>query len=254
MPAISFQSVSKEFKHGSSINKVLNGITFNANNREFVSIVGPSGCGKTTILKLISGLSEPDGGRITIFDKRPVDASRNRLFGMVFQDLALFPWLTAAENVALPIKIKRDSAYSDQSIIRALSAVGLGDFAKHFPDQLSGGMKQKLALARCLVINPKIMLLDEPFANLDELTRHKLDVDLSLLFENSTKPLSSIVLVTHSIDEAVFLSDKVIVVSGPPSKVMEIVNIPLERPRKKELRHSKKFFELTGKIRQLCGG
>src|SRR6202041_446214 len=195
-------------------------ISLNVRGREFVSIVGPSGCGKTTLLKTICALLAPTKGQVRLHGKL-VDSPPPQMV-LVFQDYArsLFPWLTVTGNVMFPLRKRKDitQAEKESASSRAIEAVGLTKFAKHFPWQLSGGMQQRVAIARAIAFRPEILLLDEPFASVDALTRADLD-DLTML------------LVTHDIDEAVYLSDRVFVLSTPPSTVLEEIPIPLSQPR-----------------------
>jgi NitT/TauT family transport system ATP-binding protein len=211
----------------------------------FCSIVGPSGCGKSTLLMLIAGLYRPAGGRILIAG-RPVDGPRHGV-GMVFQRDVLLDWRTVLENVLLPVEVKRlpVSLYRDRA--RALlERVGLGEFAGAFPDQLSGGMRQRAALCRALIHDPALLLMDEPFAAVDALTREKLNGDLLRL---TTEAPKTTVFVTHSIEEAVLLADQVVVMGPRPGTVRRAFPVDLPRPRGLATRADGRFHELVDGVR-----
>src|SRR5262245_12917281 len=189
---------------------------------EFVAIVGPSGCGKSTLLRMISGLARPSAGRIVIDDLAV--AAPNPKHNLVFQDHALYPWRTVYDNVALGLEIqKRDAAAIRARIEPLLQLVGLEKFAGYYPHQLSGGMRQRAALIRVLAVDPDVLLLDEPFGALDAMTRLVLQDELLRLWEHSGK---TVVLVTHDVEEALFLADRVVVMSALPGRIRELVEVP----------------------------
>ncbi|MGE7225457.1 ABC transporter ATP-binding protein [Paenibacillus sp. PDC88] len=209
--------------------QVLNNVSLDIYKNEFVSILGPSGCGKSTLLRLMLELLKPDeGGEVTYVSDKPS-------IGIVFQKPVLMPWLSAIQNIELtlgmgdnrnlPKPARREKAED------ALRLVGLQDFRNHYPHQLSGGMQQRVAIARALAADPAILLMDEPFGALDELTREKLNFELLHLWENPNSSLSSIVMVTHSIQESVIMSDRVVMMSPRPAKVEDLIPVPLPRPR-----------------------
>jgi len=207
---------------------------------EFLAVLGPSGCGKSTLLNLLAGLTLPTSGRISV-DGEPVGAARNKL-GFVFQGYALFPWRTVRKNVETGLEIrgvKRAQRRSEAE--RFLRLVGLLDFADHYPHQLSGGMRQRVAIARVLAYGPEILLMDEPFGALDAQTRESLQQELLGIWEQSAK---TVVFVTHSIDEAIFLADRVAIVGRGPGRVKEIIDVDLPRPRSASIRHSAGFVAL----------
>jgi NitT/TauT family transport system ATP-binding protein len=240
-----------EKRYGTSPIVAVENVTLDVRRREFVSIVGPSGSGKTTLLKTICGLLKPSKGSVTI-DGRLVDGPPPEMV-LVFQDYArsLFPWLTVEENVAFPLRRKLAKAKRDREVADALDAVRLGAHAKKYPWQLSGGMQQRVAIARAVAFEPEIMLLDEPFASVDALTRAELE-DLTL--ELRIRRDMTMLLVTHDIDEAVYLSDRVYVLSPPPSIVIREIPIPLPSPRDQErTRSDPHFLELRNEIHRLIG-
>jgi NitT/TauT family transport system ATP-binding protein len=214
---------------------------------EFVSLLGPSGCGKTTLLKVLGGLVEPTGGEVSVFGVSPDDARRQRSIGFVFQEATLLPWRRASSNARLLAEIVGGGAVDDARIAELLQAVGLGGFEDSLPSQLSGGMQQRLAIVRALALNPKLLLMDEPFAALDALTRERLG-EILLDIWNAARP---IVFVTHSIEEAAFLSDRVIVMSARPGRILADVPVPLPRPRTHGLKETNEFFETTRHLRRL---
>lgn len=194
---------------------------------EFVAIVGPSGCGKSTLLRMISGLAKPSAGRIVIDGFEVIEP--NPKHNLVFQEHALYPWRTVFDNVALGLEIQRQSAAAIRQRIEPLLAlVGLENFATYYPHQLSGGMRQRAALIRVLAVDPDVLLLDEPFGALDAMTRLVLQGELLRLWEHSGK---TVVLVTHDVEEALFLADRVVVMSALPGRIREIIEVPGRQPR-----------------------
>jgi NitT/TauT family transport system ATP-binding protein len=220
--------VSHHFAHPDGRLLVLDGVSFSVAEREIVCVVGPNGSGKSTLLRLIAGLLTPDAGTIEI-DGRPVAASDPRV-ALVFQEPRLLPWRRAIDNVALPLELAGVSGSERRRRAAELvEVVGLAGFERAFPRQLSGGMRQRLALARALVRDPSVLLLDEPFSALDALTRERFNAELLELWQRTA---TSIVLVTHSIAEAVFLADRVLVLSPRPGRVVADVPVELPRPRR----------------------
>ncbi len=218
--------LSKSYRSGAKVTHAIERLDFAVDEHEFVGIVGPSGAGKTTLLKCIAGLLEPTSGQ-TLLRGRVVTAPPPEL-AVVFQDYSrsLFPWLTVRRNVELPLRHKGGGGRAAAS--EALTAVGLAGFESHYPWQLSGGMQQRVAIARALAYQPKVLLMDEPFASVDAQTRAELE-DLVLRVREQFGV--TIVLVTHDIDEAVYMSDRVVVLSRPPSTVSEILQVELPAPR-----------------------
>lgn len=218
--------------------KVIDNISFDLKDSEIVSIVGPSGCGKSTILKILSGLLLPSSGKVNHLDK-------NINQSIVFQNDVLLPWRNVYENISLPLELKNN--ISRKGIIDKINLVGLNGFEKSYPNELSGGMRQRVSLARALITNPSLLLMDEPFGSLDEMTRDNLNLEL-LNIHKKTK--TTIVFVTHSISEAVFLSDRIIVLSDRPAKIKKIINVRLNRPRKLDLKESMEFQKYIRWIRE----
>lgn len=212
---------------------------------EFVSLLGPSGCGKSTLLMMIAGLETPTGGRI-VLDGAPVVAPR-RDIGIIFQDATLLPWKSTIENVLFPIRIlKLPVAPYRERARELLSMVGLAGFEAHKPSQLSGGMRQRVAICRALIHDPAILLMDEPFSALDAITRDQMNVTLADIMERTGK---TVVFVTHSIREAAFLSDRVCVMGGRPSRIILDEPMPFGRPRRMDIEETPEFTRMVRRLR-----
>lgn len=249
---ISLNNVSKVYHTNKSEIVALNDVTLNIEKGEFVSLVGPSGCGKTTLLRMIADLIEPSSGKIEIEHMSPKDARMQRKYGMVFQSPVLYEWRTIRKNVELPLEIMKVN--KEDRMVRAekmLELVGLSKFAGHYPHELSGGMQQRVGIARALAIKPEILLMDEPFSALDEFTKEKLHEDLLRIWNKTNK---TIIFVTHNIAEAVFLSDKICVLSPSPGRLSRVVDINLSRPRTNAIKTSKEFNDLVEEVRNSFEG
>jgi NitT/TauT family transport system ATP-binding protein len=219
---------------------------------EFVSLIGPSGCGKSTLLRLIGDLTPPTAGSITVNGKPAERARRDRDYGMVFQAPVLFDWRTVQGNVELPLEISGAAkAQRSQRAMEQLRLVELSDFAGHYPWQLSGGMQQRVAIARALAVDPALLLMDEPFGALDEMTRERMNLELLKIWERTE---TTIVFVTHSIAEAVFLSTRVVVMSPRPGRISSIIDIDLPRERNVETRELEQYFHLVTAVREALRG
>jgi NitT/TauT family transport system ATP-binding protein len=247
--AISVQAVDKVFSGQRSV-KALEQVSFDVPVGTFVSLIGPSGCGKSTLLRLVGGLSTPTGGRIEANGLEPREARRRRQFGIVFQSPVLFDWRTVAANIALPLQIlKRPRAEVDARVAELAELVGLSEFVNHHPYELSGGMQQRVAIARALSFGPPFLLMDEPFGALDMITRDRMATELLRIW--SSTPGTTVMFITHSIPEAIMLSDQVVVISARPGRVARIVDIDLPRPRTEEIRESRAFYEYDRELRRL---
>ena len=251
--AVSVQGVSKIFVSADGVQtKALDSIHLDIMPGEFVSLIGPSGCGKSTLLRLIGDLTLPSTGDITINGKPARQARLDRDYGIVFQAPVLFDWRTVHANVALPLEVK-GMARSDRNerVPAMLDLVELRDFAGHYPYQLSGGMQQRVAIARALALEPSILLMDEPFGALDEMTRERMNSEVQRIWERTG---TTVIFVTHSIPEAVFLSTRVAVMSARPGKITRVIDIDLPRPRTDDTRESDRYFALITEVRETLRG
>ncbi len=221
-------------------------VSFELATGEFLCIVGPSGCGKTTLLRLLAGLLPPDQGEVRLNDQLLREPCSD--IGLVFQKANLMPWRNVFDNILLPLQIQGiPKTQAIKRVEQALTMVGLSDFADAYPRELSGGMQQRVSIARALVYEPEILLLDEPFGALDALTRERLNLELLQLWQASRK---TVVMVTHNIQEAVFLADRVLVLSQRPGRVTANISINLPRPRELSLLYDKRFGALAYQVRQ----
>jgi NitT/TauT family transport system ATP-binding protein len=245
IPEIQFRAVGKRFSPASA--PVLEKISLSIEQGEFVSIIGPSGCGKSTFLKLVAGLSPCSQGEIQVNGMTPANA--REIVSFIFQDATLLPWRTVQKNVALALELEgRTRDQTAATTERLLQLVGLSHVAQHYPRQLSGGMKMRASIARALATNPRILLMDEPFAALDEMTRDRMNEELlRLRAEHHWTAL----FVTHSVAEAVFLSSRVIVLAPHPGRVAHDLDIDLPYPRTSEIRESKEFDDLVNRTSRL---
>ena len=237
---LTIQNISKKFRIDKGTLSVLEDISLDIEKGEFISIVGTSGCGKSTLLKMIIGLDPPTEGKILIDGREVVKPTIE--CGMVFQEARLFPWLTVRENIEFGITRPVSGEERERLVLQHVELVGLKGFEKALPKQLSGGMQQRVSIARALVNHPDILLLDEPFGALDALTRINMQNEVLKLWEHEKKTM---VLVTHDIDEAVFLSDRIIVLSSRPGRILDRITVTLPRPRE---RSSDEFLKIRGKI------
>jgi NitT/TauT family transport system ATP-binding protein len=226
----------------------LQAIDLEVEEREFVSLIGPSGCGKSTLLRIVGDLIQPSEGAVTVNGKRARQARIDRDYGIVFQDPVLYDWRTVAKNVALPLEMaKWPRQRRADRVKEMLDLVELTGFGDHRPWQLSGGMQQRVSIARALAFEPALLLMDEPFGALDEMTRERLNMELLRIWEASG---STIVFVTHSITEAVFLSTRVVVMSPRPGRISDVIPIDLPQPRAAATREEPRFFELVTQVRE----
>lgn len=246
-PLIAVEQVSKVFTSGARVVTALEDVSFEIHSGNFVSIVGPSGCGKSTLLKIISGLLPPSSGATTVGGIRVERPLEN--VGMVFQAPVLLKWRSVLGNILLPVEFAKLDVTRYATTARALiKLVGLDGFEDMYPYELSGGMQQRASLCRALVTDPQLLLMDEPFGALDAMTRDDLDLELLRIWEERKK---TVLFVTHSIQEAVFLSDLVFVMSARPGRLIERITVELPRPRTMEMMSTARFGEYTLKIRSL---
>lgn len=250
---IEIKDLSVTFKDNSGNDvQALTNVNLDIYKGEFVSLLGPSGCGKTTLLRSVADLQEPTDGTIRISGMTPKEIRLQQKFGFVFQQPVLFDWRTVKKNVELPLEIMYYSKQErSERANEMLEMVGLKEFSNHFPKQLSGGMQQRVNIARAFGIRPDILLMDEPFSALDEFTKEKLHEDLLRIWRQTNK---TVLFVTHNIQEAVFLSDKVCVLSPHPGRLSAVVDIDLPRPRTLEMKDTPHFGELVTKVRNSFEG
>ena len=241
--------VSKTFATEKERLKALEGLNLEVAYGEFLSVLGPSGCGKTTLLRIIGGLLEPTSGQVFIGGQRSVDAQRDKMLGYVFQEPSLLAWRTVIDNIRLPLEVNRrqprDGGHTTEDLVRL---VGLERFQSYYPFQLSGGMQQRVALARALVFDPSLLLMDEPFGALDEITRAAMRYELLRIWDMDKK---TVVFVTHSIAEAIILSDRVVVLSGQPGKIKGVVGVDLPRPRSDSLERGEEYLHYSKLLHSL---
>ena len=240
------REIDKRFSSGI---EALRGVDLSIERGQFVSIVGPSGCGKSTFLRLVAGLDEPTAGTLTVDGRTPKDARREQLdLAFIFQDATLLPWRSVARNVGLPLEL-REQTDADR-VRQVIDMVGLADFADAYPAQLSGGMRMRASIARALATNPELLLLDEPFGALDEITRQRLNEELLRLWQEDRW---TGLFITHNVYEAVFLSQRVLVMSARPGQLIADITIPFDLPRDPDLRSTPEFVQLAETISHQLG-
>lgn len=246
-PEIKLAGVSKSYGRGRNAVEAVDKLDLDIRHNEFVSLLGPSGCGKSTLLLMIAGLVEPSGGTISIQGRKVVGPQRTT--GIVFQDPVLLPWRTVLDNILLPIELmgEKVESYRDHAV-ELLNIAGIADFADRLPNELSGGMRQRAGICRALVQYPSLLLMDEPFSALDAMTRDDMNLELLKIWERDRK---TVVFITHSISEAIFLSDRVVVMTKRPARIIEDITIPLSRPRSVEQQETLQFVQLRTRVRKL---
>ncbi len=232
-PFLSLQDVARDFSRDGRFYRAIENLSLSVSEGEFVAIVGPSGCGKSTLLRILQGLITPSSGGV--FYKGDPQEGINSDMAMVFQGFALLPWLSVRENVALGLVARgRSTAEIDRTVSFYIDKVGLDGYEEAYPRELSGGMKQRVGLARALAIEPRILLMDEPFSNLDALTSVTLRDEVLMLWQDSEMPVRTIVMVTHIIEEALLMADRVVVLSRRPTRVVKEIPVRLSRPRNRK--------------------
>jgi NitT/TauT family transport system ATP-binding protein len=250
--AVRLERVTMDFRVPGGSMTALQDIDLAITPGEFVSLIGPSGCGKSTLLRIVGDLIRPTSGRVTVNGKPSEEARLARDYGIVFQSPVLFDWRTVEANVRLPLELLgTDAKERDERVKSMLDLVELGGFLRHFPRQLSGGMQQRVAIARALSLQPALLLMDEPFGALDEMTRERLNSEVLRIWEQTG---TTVIFVTHSIPEAVFLSTRVVVMSPRPGRISAIVPVDLPQPRNEGTRESGRYFQLVTEVRESLHG
>ena len=245
MSMVTLEGLAKRFDGGTT---ALEGIDLAIEEREFVSLIGPSGCGKSTLLRIIGDLIQPTAGTVKVNGKPAPQARADRDYGIVFQDAVLYDWRTVSRNISLPLELARwNRRRRTERVEEMLRLVELTGFEGHYPWQLSGGMQQRVSIARALSFDPALLLMDEPFGALDEMTRERLNLEVLRIWEASA---STMVFVAHSISEAVFLSTRVVVMSPRPGRISDVISIDLPQPRTAAIREDPRFFDLVTQVRE----
>jgi NitT/TauT family transport system ATP-binding protein len=251
-PAVDCRGVSVRFLSERRTVTALEDVSFSVEPGGFTSLLGPSGCGKSTLLRVVADLIAPSEGQMTVLGLSPEEARKARALGFVFQDAALLPWRTALQNVELPLEVggKRDMPKGAATPRELLALVGLSGWENSFPHELSGGMRQRVAIARALLGGPRLLLMDEPFGALDEITRDRLNEELRRIWAETG---ATILFVTHSVYEAVFLADQVLVLSANPGRVAALEAIDLPRDRDLSVRDTPAFVAIAARLRAQLG-
>ena len=250
--AVTCRNVSMRFVTDRRTVTALENVSFSVERGGFLSLLGPSGCGKSTLLRVVADLIAPTTGQVSVFGMSPQEARQKRSLGFVFQDAALLPWRTALQNVELPAEVGGFGALPSGAPTprELLKLVGLEGWEANFPHELSGGMRQRVSIARALLGGPRLLLMDEPFGALDEITRDRLNEELRRIWQETG---TTILFVTHSVYEAMYLGEEVLVMSANPGRVSEIVPIDLPRHRDLSIRDTEPFVRIAAKLRQLLG-
>jgi len=249
---IFLEAIGKTFRGRGKTVEALRDVSLSCPPGSFTALIGPSGCGKSTVLRIALGLETPDRGEVLIAGEQPSSATKAGITGVAFQDAALLPWRTVVRNVEVPLEVLgRRLADHRTQIDAMISLVGLGGFEQSLPGELSGGMRQRVAIARALVTDPQVLFMDEPFGALDQILRRQMNLELQRIW---TETGSTALLVTHGIDEAVFLADRVMVMHSEPGRIVEAIDVPFDRPRDHELFSDPAFHALNDRVAKVLHG
>ncbi|WP_315837010.1 ABC transporter ATP-binding protein [Bradyrhizobium prioriisuperbiae] len=250
--AVTCQDVTVRFVTERRTVTALQNVSFDLTPGGFLSLLGPSGCGKSTLLRVVADLIAPSSGHVSVFGMSPEEARSARSFGFVFQDAALLPWRTALQNVELPLEVggRRGLPANSPTPRELLKLVGLAGWENSFPHELSGGMRQRVSIARALLGGPRLLLMDEPFGALDEITRDRLNEELRRIWQETA---TTIMFVTHSVYEALYLGEQVLVLAANPGRVAELARVDLPRDRTLKIRESSEFVAMAGRLRDALG-
>jgi len=246
---IRFDDVGVDFPTANGPMRVVDGVSLDVRQGEFVSIIGPSGCGKTTLMNMVGGFVKPSRG-VVLLDNSPITGPGPDR-GVIFQEYGVFPWLTVRGNIEFGLGLRANAAHAgrrDEIVDRYLALMGLADFAAHYPKHLSGGMRQRLALARAYAVQPEFLLMDEPFGALDAQTRTAMQ---DLLLQVLSTEGKTVLLITHSVDEAIYLSSRIVVVTARPARVRTVIDVPFAYPRRESIHEDRRFAELRAQLRAL---
>ena len=252
IPGILLRNVCKTYRSRGSEVVALEGMTLDCPPGSFTALIGPSGCGKSTAMRIALGLEDHDSGEVRIAGQAPAPATASGITGVAFQDAALLPWRSVARNIALPLEVlDRDPSRYSHEIAKLIELVGLKGYENALPGQLSGGMRQRVSIARSLITSPEVLFMDEPFGALDQIRRRQMNIELQRIWQETK---STALLVTHGIDEAVFLADYVVVMHANPGRVVEVIEIPFPRPRREEFFGTPDFHAMTDRIARVLHG
>ncbi|WP_346899321.1 ABC transporter ATP-binding protein [uncultured Roseibium sp.] len=250
--SIAINHVSRSFAGRGAVVQALDDVSLDCPAGSFTALIGPSGCGKSTMLRIALGLDTPNEGDVRIGGMKPFQAARSGMTGVAFQDAALMPWRTVEDNIMLPLDVlNRNRMAFEEKVAQLIDLVGLSGFEKALPGELSGGMRQRAAIARSLVTTPQVLFLDEPFGALDQILRRQMNIELQRIWMESR---ATTLLVTHGIDEAIFLADRVVVMQSRPGRIGKIIDIPFIRPRRPELFSLPPFHQLEREIAEALDG
>jgi NitT/TauT family transport system ATP-binding protein len=246
---VQFDHVSLTFGTPKGLLNVVEDVTYDIHDGDFIAVIGPSGCGKTTMMSMLAGFQKPTSGRV-LFDGKPVRQPGPER-GVIFQEYGVFPWLTVKQNIAFGLQLKANhvaASERDQICDHYLGLMGLSDFANSFPKHLSGGMRQRLAIARAYAVKPQFLLMDEPFGALDAQTRANMQ---NLLLKVLASEGKTVMLITHSVEEAIYLASRIVVVTARPARIKQIIDVPFSYPRDESLQERVEFGEMRSHIREL---